>query len=232
MNKLPYGYFIVIEGCDGAGKSTISKMLEEKLNKDGYETIYTREPGGIKVGEEIRNIVKNNKLTEIEYLLLFAASMSMNINQIINPALEEKKIIICDRFVRSTYIYQGFAKQNRNEYTYEYIIRKNIFNTIEKYACYGMAPDLELILDINPKIAWERTHIRNEATDVFEDQGYKALENRANLYLNSTGDELFYRTNDCQLIHVDANRDVDKVFEDCYNHIINMIKKDIEDNYL
>lgn len=231
MNKLPYGYFIVIEGCDGAGKSTISKMLEEKLNKDGYETIYTREPGGIKVGEEIRNIVKNNKLTEIEYLLLFAASMSMNINQIINPALEEKKIIICDRFVRSTYIYQGFAEKNRNENMYEYIIRKNIFNTIEKYACYGMTPDLELILDINPKIAWERTHIRNEATDVFEDQGYKALENRANLYLGSTGDELFYNTtNDYQLIHVDANRDVDKVFKDCYDHIINMIKKDIEDS--
>lgn len=227
MSKTKYGYFIVIEGCDGAGKSTIAQMLKDKLVEDGYDTIYTREPGGIRAGEMIREIVKTNKLTPEQYLLLFAASMSININQIINPALEDKKIVICDRFVRSTYIYQGFADYKENESVYDYLIRKDYFNEIEKCACYNCSPDIEFILDVDPKVAWGRTHSRGEKTDVFESNGYKFIEKIANHYIEQNGDELFYTNlNDCEIIHINANRETNKVFEDCYHQIITMIEED------
>ena len=149
--------------------------------------------------------------------------------------LKQKKIIICDRFVRSTYIYQGFSKQNPGENAYSYAHRASVFNEIERYACDNIIPDIEFILDVEPKIAWNRTHIRNTEIDVFEAEGYKAFEERAKAYSDAIGDEVYYGNAyelTYELHHVDANyASIDSVVNECYKHIINRINQDNEIKY-
>jgi dTMP kinase len=230
MKKTNYGYFIVIEGCDGSGKTTVAKLLRDKLAEEGYDAYYTREPGGTEVGNKIRDFVLHNKVSSTIATLLFAASMNANISEFIKPAVEQKKIVICDRFVRSTYIYQGFSKQKPGENAYQYAHRTSTFNEIERYACENIIPDIEFILDVKPRIAWDRTHTRNIEIDVFEAEGYKAFEERAKAYLNAMGDEVYYGNAyelTYELHHVDANyAGIDSVVNECYKHIINRIDQD------
>ena len=230
MKKTNYGYFIVIEGCDGSGKTTVAKLLKDKLIKEGYDADYTREPGGTEVGNKIREFVLHNKVNSKIATLLFAASMNANISQFIKPAIEQKKIIICDRFVRSTYIYQGFSKQNPGENAYSYAHRTSTFNEIGRYACDNIIPDIEFILDVKPRIAWDRTHTRDTEIDVFEAEGYKAFEERAKAYLDAMGDEVYYGNAyelTYELHHVDTNyTDIDSVVNKCYKYIIDRINQD------
>lgn len=235
MKKTNYGYFIVIEGCDGSGKTTVAKLLKDKLVKEGYDADYTREPGGTEVGNKIREFVLHNKVNSKIATLLFAASMNANINQFIKPAIEQKKIIICDRFVRSTYIYQGFSKQNPGENAYSYAHRTSVFNEIGRFACENIIPDIEFILDVEPKIAWNRTHTRDTEIDVFEAEGYKAFEERAKAYSDAMGDEVYYGNAyelTYELHHVDANyAGIDSVVNECYKHIIDRINQDNKIKY-
>lgn len=236
MKKTNYGYFIVIEGCDGSGKTTVAKLLKDKLVEAGYDACYTREPGGTEVGNKIREFVLHNKVNSKIATLLFAASMNANINQFIKPAIKQKKIVICDRFVRSTYIYQGFSKQNPDENSYQYAHRTSVFNEIDRYACENIIPDIEFILDVDPKTAWNRTHTRNSEIDVFEAEGYKAFEERAKAYLDAMGDEVYYGNAyelTYELHHVDAGyaAGINSVVSECYKHIINRINQDNKIKY-
>ena len=96
------GYFISFEGVDGSGKSTQIKKLETFFFNKGYQVVLTREPGGTKIGEKIRDIIldtSNEKMTYMTEALLYAASRAQHVEQIIGPAIEAGKIVICDRFV-------------------------------------------------------------------------------------------------------------------------------------
>lgn len=107
------GMFIVMEGPDGSGKSTQIALLQEYLREMGWECLVTREPGGTEIGEEIRNIIlnpENKKMSDVTEMLLYAASRAQLMAEVIIPALEKGKIVISDRFVDSSIVYQGIAR--------------------------------------------------------------------------------------------------------------------------
>lgn len=107
------GLFIVMEGPDGSGKTTQINLLKEYLEEAGYECLITREPGGTVIGEEVRQLILNPKhkeMSPVTEMLLYAASRAQLVHEVIGPALEEGKIVISDRFVDSSIVYQGIAR--------------------------------------------------------------------------------------------------------------------------
>ena len=108
------GLFIVMEGPDGSGKTTQINLLKEYLEEAGYECLITREPGGTVIGEEVRQLILNpehKEMSPVTEMLLYAASRAQLVHEVIGPALEEGKIVISDRFVDSSIIYQGIARK-------------------------------------------------------------------------------------------------------------------------
>lgn len=108
------GLFIVMEGPDGSGKTTQINLLKEYLEEAGYECLITREPGGTVIGEEIRQLILNpehKEMSPVTEMLLYAASRAQLVHEVIRPALEEGKIVISDRFVDSSIVYQGIARK-------------------------------------------------------------------------------------------------------------------------
>ena len=137
--------FITAEGVEGCGKTTILKMVYEKLVNDGYNCLLTREPGGVKISEQIRQIILNKENTELDdrsEALLFAASRRQLLVQKIYPALKENKIVLCDRYVDSSLAYQGGGKK---------LGVQNVLN-INLFATDHTLPDLTLLFDIDPHL--------------------------------------------------------------------------------
>ena len=107
------GLFIVMEGPDGSGKTTQINLLEQYLKEAGYECLITREPGGTVIGEEVRELILNpeyKEMSPVTEMLLYAASRTQLVHEVIGPALEAGKIVISDRFVDSSIVYQGIAR--------------------------------------------------------------------------------------------------------------------------
>lgn len=145
------GKFVTFEGCEGSGKSTQIRLLSEKLTADGADFIITREPGGSDVAEQIRKIIldgKNTAMCDECEALLYAAARVQHLKEIVAPALEAGKLVICDRYVDSSLAYQGAARG----LGYDYIAEINSW-ALEKYA-----PDLTVFLNISPKASFERKH--------------------------------------------------------------------------
>ena len=108
------GLFIVMEGPDGSGKTTQINLLKEYLEEAGYECLITREPGGTVIGEDVRQLILNpehKEMSPVTEMLLYAASRAQLVHEVIGPALEEGKIVISDRFVDSSIVYQGIARK-------------------------------------------------------------------------------------------------------------------------
>lgn len=108
------GLFIVMEGPDGSGKTTQINLLKEYLEEAGYECLITREPGGTVIGEKVRQLILNpehKEMSPVTEMLLYAASRAQLVHEVIGPALEEGKIVISDRFVDSSIVYQGIARK-------------------------------------------------------------------------------------------------------------------------
>jgi dTMP kinase len=140
--NLKRGIFITFEGPEGCGKSTHSRLLRGFLKKSGYSCVLTREPGGTKLGEEIRQILLHSKGVEISSLaelFLFEAARSQLIAELICPSLVNDKIVICDRFTDATLCYQGYAGG----------VDLRSVKTINYAATNGMKPDLTILLDVD-----------------------------------------------------------------------------------
>ena len=108
------GLFIVMEGPDGSGKTTQINLLKEYLEEAGYECLITREPGGTVIGEEVRELILNpeyKEMSPVTEMLLYAASRAQLVHEVIGPALEAGRIVISDRFVDSSIVYQGIARK-------------------------------------------------------------------------------------------------------------------------
>lgn len=142
------GKFISFEGIDGCGKTTQIKFLEEYLLKQGYNILVLREPGGTKVGEEVRDILldKNNIISPVTEMLLYASSRAQLVEEKILPSLEKGQIVILDRFVDSSYVYQGYARGLGIE-------KVKLVNEI---ATMGILPDVTIYIDITPEEAMKR----------------------------------------------------------------------------
>ncbi|MDD5281953.1 MAG: dTMP kinase, partial [Candidatus Omnitrophica bacterium] len=135
--------FITFEGSEGCGKSTQSEMLYRYLRSKGLRVVYLREPGGVKLSEKIREILLNpeSKISPEAETLLYMAARAQVVRDVIQPALNAGKIVICDRFLDSTIAYQGFGLG----------IDIGIIKAIGKFATLGIKPDLTLFLDLPVK---------------------------------------------------------------------------------
>jgi len=160
------GTFVTFEGGEGAGKSTLAKGVYERLRQEGRDVLFTREPGGTKFGEEVRGLILHRDGFTIgarAELFLFLASRAQHVEEVIRPALEAGKIVICDRFIDSTIAYQGIARELGVEYV----------SSLNMMATMGLSPDATFIVDIDPVVGLERTLKRSkgEKGDRIEDEG-------------------------------------------------------------
>ena len=136
------GLFISMEGPDGAGNSTQIELLRGYLADKGYEIVITREPGGTVISEAIRQLILNREYVEMcpnTELLLYAAARAQLVNEVIRPALEAGKAVICDRFVESSVVYQGIARGMGIDTVY----------AVNEYALEGLRPQLTILLDLD-----------------------------------------------------------------------------------
>ena len=180
------GRLITFEGPEGAGKSTQAAMLISKLEARGIEVIYTREPGGTKLGEAIRGILQYNAAGEDpcpeSEVLLFEASRAQLVRHVIQPALERGAWVLCDRFADSTTAYQGFGRGFSVE----------LMEIINHFAIGAAVPDMTILLDVNVSLGMQRCakrqvgkkvqydRIESEALEFHEKvrQGYLDLARR------------------------------------------------------
>jgi len=157
------GYFISFEGIDGSGKSTQIKKLARFLKTLDFDVIITREPGGSVGGEEIRNLLLQGQVdrwsAETE-ILLFTAARRDHLERIILPAIDDGKIVLCDRFTDSTRMYQGMRGPNL----------RNLVDMLNEKVI-NRDPDLTIIIDIDPEISLKRAKSRKTAEERFEDFG-------------------------------------------------------------
>ncbi|GFI60997.1 thymidylate kinase [Clostridiales bacterium] len=138
------GCFITLEGSDGSGKSTQTELIIKYLGDKKLDLVLTREPGGTKISEEIRKIIldtENKEMTGMTEALLYAAARSQHVEEKIIPAINEGKVVICDRFVDSSAAYQGVARGLCADRIME----------INSFALHGVMPDLTLFFDLPPE---------------------------------------------------------------------------------
>jgi len=143
------GILITFEGTDGCGKSTQIRFLKAHLEQKGHAVLVSREPGGTAAGEKIRQILLNDDHTNISplcELFLFEAARAQHMAEVVFPALEQGKIVILDRFIDSSYAYQGIARGLGGE----------MVELLNNYAVSGRQPDLTLLLSLPPKAAFQR----------------------------------------------------------------------------
>ncbi|MDD5496453.1 MAG: dTMP kinase [Candidatus Omnitrophica bacterium] len=157
--SLRKGIFITFEGGEGCGKTTQSKLLYDYLMKRGYACVYTREPGGTAAGELIRQVLLHSKdthITDLAELFLFEASRAQIVEEVIIPALKDKRIVICDRFNDATFSYQGYGGK----------VALGAIKSLDDIATLGLKPDLTILLDIDTLTGLERA--RSKGTDRME----------------------------------------------------------------
>ena len=163
MAAVRRGRFIVLEGPDGAGKSAQASRLAERLSERGFAVTLTREPGGTRLGEQVRAILLDPSDVArgpIADALLFNAARSQLVSEVIRPALERGDIVICDRYATSTMAYQGYGSG----------VDRAVLATIQAWVTGGLQPDLVVVIDVPVEVGLERRDAgRAEELTRFED---------------------------------------------------------------
>ena len=172
------GHFITFEGGEGAGKSTQIKLLAKALRTLGYDVVETREPGGSAGAEALRHVILSGAAENFGpamEAILFAAARNDHVNEVIRPAVERGAIVLCDRYMDSTRVYQGS----------DGALTPDFVKQLEAVAIEDMVPDLTIILDIDPREGMKRAHVRrgSDAADRFEKETIQTHEDRRNAYL-------------------------------------------------
>ncbi len=157
------GRFITFEGGEGCGKSTQVRRLAEHLRATGREVVVTREPGGTRLAELIRSLLKDEREDppcDRSELLLFLAARAQLVRNVIRPALEAGKWVVCDRFSDSTFAYQGYGRG----------LPLDVLRLVNGFACEDLAPDVTILLDVRPEVAEARMRRREAATNTAADR--------------------------------------------------------------
>ncbi|WP_455482522.1 dTMP kinase [Bartonella sp. B35(2025)] len=173
------GYFITFEGGEGVGKTTQISLLAQYLCSEGYDVVTTREPGGTIGAEIIRHILLSGQIQHYGSLIeaiLFTAARADHVTEVIAPSLQKGKIVLCDRFIDSTRVYQGFNNE----------VSSYILSILERIAVNKIMPNLTFLLDIPIKYSMERVNLRRkkiETVDRFEKDELKIQEQRRQAFL-------------------------------------------------
>lgn len=202
------GVFITFEGGEGAGKSTQIRRLAEALSRDGRQVLVTREPGGSPGAEAVRHVLLSGAAEPFGpamEAILFAAARSDHVENVIRPAVEAGRIVLCDRFLDSTRVYQG-ATGN---------LDPAFLRGLEKVAVAGMMPDLTIILDIDPAEGLARAAARRGEGDVdrFEKETVDIHRQRRQAYLDIA------RAEPHRCVVVDAGRAAEVIAEEISGHV-------------
>jgi dTMP kinase len=194
------GYFFSFEGPDGAGKTTMIAKLETFLREKGFAVLSTREPGGVRIAEAIRSIILNPDHTEMDgrtEALLYAAARRQHLLEKIIPAVEAGNIVLCDRFVDSSLVYQGFARG----------LGVDEILQINQFAIDGYFPSLTIYFDIDPKMGMERIQ-KNKQREInrldMESLSFHYKVREGYLKLAERFSE--------RIITIDASKTIDEVF--------------------
>ncbi|GAB3802630.1 dTMP kinase [Virgibacillus kimchii] len=206
------GYFITFEGGEGAGKTTVLHAAGKALEEQGYDVMTTREPGGIEIAEQIRNVIldpANTKMQKRTEALLFAAARHQHLAEKVLPALQAGKIVLCDRFIDSSLAYQGYAQG---------LGMDEVFS-VNQFAIQDCMPDLTLFFDIEPKkglarIAANKNRERNRLdleTIHFHEQVYEAYHILLQRFPN-------------RMYCIDADQPMESVKKDALKEIVMHLK--------
>ncbi len=200
--------FITLEGGECSGKTTVINALTKLFDEKGISYVSTREPGGIRIAEDIRNIildVKNTDMTPECEALLYAASRMQHLSQKVIPAINEGKVVLCDRFLDSSLAYQGYARGlgmdkvlNVNSFALDYM------------------PELTIFIDVTPEVALKRMankdrngkcdRLDQEKID-FHQRVYEGYHKVLEMYPN-------------RIVKIDGNQPLEKVISDCLNEVL------------
>jgi len=196
--------FVSFEGIDGCGKSTQIEMFMKYLQSKGIDFVKVREPGGTKLGENIRQLLINEKMVSRSELLLFLASRAQLVEEVIKPALKEGKIVVADRFAHSSVAYQGCGRN----------LGVDVVKMLNDFATDHVYPDLVFYIDIPAEVAISR--INKEQRDRIEQEGLEFFEKVRNCYLELCKTEKSF-------VLIDGTKDVEtiskqiiKIFEGLY----------------
>ena len=216
------GLFITFEGLEGCGKTTQAKMLFDFLIKQKIPSIYTKEPGGTKIGDKIRKILLDQKNDGMDYkteMLLFLASRAENVRLIILPALKEGKIVISDRFYDSTTAYQGCGRG----------IDLKTIKQLNGLVVGEAIPDLTFILDIDPYEGLKRSASFGNSSEMrFEEEFLSKKIIGGKLFLERVRQGYYQlsREESERIKIIDANRSKEEIFKE----IIKIVNKKIENS--
>lgn len=191
------GCFITFEGADGCGKTTQSKLVQEYLENSGYEVIWTREPGAKGLGQNIRELLLHydGEVAPMCEAFLFLADRAQHIEHLIKPAVDEGKIVICDRHTDSTIAYQGYGRG-------EDIKQLKYLNSL---ATGDIKPDLTFVFDVSTEVAQKRV---GDEKDRMESAGMEFHKKVRQGYLEIAKQEPE------RVKVIDANNNIERVFED------------------
>ncbi|USK59904.1 dTMP kinase [Peribacillus asahii] len=210
MNR---GTFITLEGPEGAGKTTILQLLGAALEKEGHRVVVTREPGGIPIAEQIREVILNKENTAMDSrteALLYAAARRQHLVERIIPALEQGMIVLCDRFIDSSLAYQGHARGLELEEIY----------SINTFAIADVMPDITLYFDIEPEEGLKRIQANNHREvnrlDLETIDFHKKVREGYQLIMNRWKE---------RFVLLDASQSLEVVFEQAKQSIVEFLHK-------
>ncbi|MBN1114359.1 MAG: dTMP kinase [Oligoflexia bacterium] len=196
-------FFVTLEGIEGAGKTTQIRLLEKALVNSDIDFILTREPGGIKSAEAIRELLLHEDINPKTELLLYEAARSEHIEHVIQPALDSDILVICDRYTDATIAYQGFGRG----------IDLDLINRLNDIATGGTYPDITFVLDMPPEKISERLERRGLAPDRLEKLG-------SEFYKKVREGYLYLREKEPERVHIiDATDSRENIHEKIFSII-------------
>lgn len=202
------GLFISVEGSDGSGKSTQIRNIKRFFEDKNIDIVFTREPGGTPIGEKLREIILDRNLREMSDMteaLLYAAARAQHVAQVIKPALEEGKIVICDRFVDSSIAYQGYGRGLGEAVA-----------VINGFAIDGCMPDVTFLMKMDPRVG--RRRISEDQQDRIElekdDFHIRTFEGYLKLEEQYPG----------RIVSIDASRSIEEVKTEIYDKLEEVLK--------
>lgn len=206
--------FVTFEGIEGSGKSTQIRILNDVLKLRGYDTVLTREPGGTAIGEALRDIllsIGNKGMTPLCELFLYASARAQHVGEVIRPALEGGKIVLCDRFTDATVAYQGYGRG----FSVELISRLN------DIATDSLKPDVTFLLDCDAALGLkrvvERKALKKAKDDRFEEEPLAFHQRVREGYLAVA------RGEKDRFVRIDASQDVEAVHQEITRRILSLL---------